>query len=175
MKKTSHNFLWIKLAVSLTLLLAAVYCIDMSFSGIANAISASRLSSEIRANPQLWSSEIQTLKEHKADLEKRFKKTANLIVPDLQSFSKVAGKYGLKLVGVNLRGTSPGDKIAEQSYTLIFQGELTPLLDALDFVENNMRLKIESIALGPSQTRSNNLEMSLRFSSSEKAIEAGKN
>jgi hypothetical protein len=174
MIKNNRRYFITGVLLSLILITTGFMVISITFAGIGKSISIIARSHEIKLNPDSITSETRDLTVQLMDLRAQRESIKALKYPDLSTFSEIADKFHVKLVGINLKNPTSVDKVAEQVYALIFQGEIAGLLDALDHIERNLAIQIDAITLVPSAGKTNEVDMGLKITIPEKSGEVGK-
>lgn len=149
------------MAISIVLIITAFILIIYTYGDIAESLSIIETSRSIKNNPRSLESDILTLSNYRTKLQGQLKRIENMQYPDLEDFSAIASQNGLKLTGVDLKSQQGLAESKGRRYALTFSGRITAALDALDYIEKNFILVMESINLHQNRANEKLVDLNL--------------
>jgi len=131
--------------VSIFIITFGFWMVGILYSDVAESIGVIETAQAIQKSPEMIQEELISLGNQKINLQNRLTKFENKKSPDLNEFQKIAKENDLKLTGVNLKRKMTVKQDQNKRYQLTFTGRITSALDALNQIENESILWIESI------------------------------
>lgn len=158
-----HNFHFIIILVSIFILIGSFFLIDLTYGRILENYSEIKYARSIKENPSGLQYDIKALEKRLDALTTKLAKIEDLESPDLNHFEAIAKRHNLRLSEVNLKGKSNLSLSDKKGYTLVFTGGISNVLEALNYMENNLLMRFEYIKAGPDSKDNSvvNLEVSI--------------
>lgn len=156
-----YRHVTISVIFSAILMIICLVVIAKAFSGISDSYGTIKTSRAIKNDPNSLKADITILESRKEGLESELSQLESLQIPELELFSEIAKKHGLKLTGVHLKAQSVLKDEQGKKYQLTFTGRLTSALNALDYIENNLILAFESIKLTANESNEKHIDLSM--------------
>ena len=155
------------ISILLIVIIITVLCLNMLIPGLSESISVlSRLHS-IRSHRPDLKTDIAELTEKKKHLQAALDDFARLQEADLDIITETARKFKLKVSGLSSATVYLQQKTMEKKYELILTGEIGSALDALNYIERNLKVSIVSISLAVTRNDRALVDMNLSMSFGE--------
>ncbi|MCX6826065.1 MAG: hypothetical protein NTV06_02175 [candidate division Zixibacteria bacterium] len=149
---------------STILIIAGFVILNMAYSDMALSLSIIRQCGGIESNQGLLKQEIGILNDRQKALQGQLNKLSQMEQPNLESFSKIANQFNLRLTGLNLKGKSAKEAKENKGYFLTYSGDFANALKALNYVENNLLVIIDAMSLTPDEKNGNITNLNLQVS-----------
>ena len=163
------------ISISLCLFVCCFFIITFAYSEIVESVVMIRDSRNIKNNPDELKSDIEILEQRRELLASRFERVLNLKKADLESFNSISRQSGLKLTGVSLKERSALKNGNGKGYQLIFSGQITDILNTLNYIESNLAVFIESVSIYSNASNNQLVDLKLNIIIPEQYDEIRKN
>jgi hypothetical protein len=147
-----------------------VALIFIAFSILSYSMSELRIqwdnriiSEQLTANSDNLARQTARLIAENSELQIKLLSLEQRIQSETSTFIEIARQYDLRLIGIGNRKEILRTKTTDHIQTITFLGSIESSLNALNYMENELKSIIESISLSPSAESPNQVEMIIRF------------